>query len=976
MSGRGDFRGGGRGGDRGRGGGGVRGGAGGGDRGRGGPPRGDFRGGGGGFRGGGRGRGGGGGPVIFDPHPGTPATVDARLEPSKLSALVQRLGASQDASDVKMPVRKQFGSAGTPVLVRTNFLPIDLPKTPVLEYVVATTPKIGPKRVRAHIMEVLLADQALAAFKGKLAHDSGEKLYSATRLPVPDGQEMVIPLSYVDPDDEQAPTKKEPRKCEVRIKFLREHNPADLAKYVGGDPSMKNADMAPTLAAYNVILGQTPLQAGGVRISGKSGRENKYFFPNDKAQLGGGIEAWQGFFLSVKPTFGTLMANVNVATMAFYTTGPLAQRLAEFRKEVPGGNPDAFVQGLRVKTVHTGFTRTVRRLVHKRANQYMFDCEGKQMSVAEYFQKILRIANFFADFPGSLKNPNAECVDVGKAGKPIVVPIELCFIMAGQAYRSHLSGMQTSTMLTIACRPPATNARKIVEEGIPRLGLDGRGAVANGFGLKFGKDLAVVPARILPMPSIKYAQNANANVSEKASWNLARVKFIKPGTPLGKDWGILVLTAGRQNAFPGGPSDPGFKALATAFVTSMRSCGLSIELPGHAVAATLPPRNPNDRIRREAIAAIQARMGDRRPKFMLVLLANDDAQIYGGIKRLFDVTLGIHTVCAQTEKILQERGQLQYLANLALKLNAKCGGQNHAVNPNDLSLLTVKPTMVVGIDVTHPSPDSERGAPSIAAVVASVDSAFAQFPAGLRLQQGTKEMVFTELTEMMKERFLLYKSKNANKLPERIIVFRDGVSEGQFEQVIGQELPSIRKACAAMPIPGGRPYAPTITIIVCAKRHQTRFFATEQGKGGDEKGNTKPGSVVDQGVTTIHGQDFYLQSHHALQGTARPTHYYTIYDENKIDSDALQKLTNAMSYNFARATKGVSLVSPAYYADIACERGRCYLREFLNGARDVGDTASVTSQNSDVARQHVYERAVREWGQGVHPNLKNTMFYL
>lgn len=111
-----------------------------------------------------------------------------------------------------------------------------------------------------------------------------------------------------------------------------------------------------------------------------------------------------------------------------------------------------------------------------------------------------------------------------------------------QAYRSHLSGQQTSSMLTIACRPPATNARKIVQEGIPRLGLDGNGAVANGFGLKFGKDLAVVRGRVLPMPGIKYAQNANANVTEKASWNLARVKFIKSGMPLGKDWGVFVIT--------------------------------------------------------------------------------------------------------------------------------------------------------------------------------------------------------------------------------------------------------------------------------------------------------------------------------------------------------------------------------------------------------------------------------------------------
>jgi hypothetical protein len=40
--------------------------------------------------------------------------------------------------------------------------------------------------------------------------------------------------------------------------------------------------------------------------------------------------------------------------------------------------------------------------------------------------------------------------------------------------------------------------------------------------------------------------------------------------------------------------------------------------------------------------------------------------------------------------------------------------------------LTTQKTMMVGIDVTHPGPDSRKGAPSIAAVVASVDDSFVQ----------------------------------------------------------------------------------------------------------------------------------------------------------------------------------------------------------------------------------------------------------
>jgi hypothetical protein len=108
-----------------------------------------------------------------------------------------------------------------------------------------------------------------------------------------------------------------------------------------------------------------------------------------------------------------------------------------------------------------------------------------------------------------------------------------------------------------------------------------------------------------------------------------------------------------------------------------------------------------------------------------------------------------------------------------------------------------------------------------------------------------------------------------------------------------------------------------------------------------------------------------------LQGTTRPTHYFVVHDEIGFSADALQKLTNAISYMFARATKAVSLASPAYYADLACERGRCYLHRLLQGFRQEGTKAS-----SDKPEE-VYNEATSLWNGGVNgTGLKDTMFYL
>ena len=63
------------------------------------------------------------------------------------------------------------------------------------------------------------------------------------------------------------------------------------------------------------------------------------------------------------------------------------------------------------------------------------------------------------------------------------------------------------------------------------------------------------------------------------------------------------------------------------------------------------------------------------------------------------------------------------------KVNAKLGGINHCFdkNANTLEILTKTPSMVVGIDVSHPDSRSVTKAPSVVAIVASRDRTFTQW---------------------------------------------------------------------------------------------------------------------------------------------------------------------------------------------------------------------------------------------------------
>nr|OQO17557.1 hypothetical protein B0A51_13609 [Rachicladosporium sp. CCFEE 5018] len=143
-----------------------------------------------------------------------------------------------------------------------------------------------------------------------------------------------------------------------------------------------------------------------------------------------------------------------------------------------------------------------------------------------------------------------------------------------------------------------------------------------------------------------------------------------------------------------------------------------------------------------------------------------------------------------------------------------------------------------------------------------------------------------------------------------------------------------------------------ITVVVVGKRHNTRFFAPNDkltyaaknskityplSSDGNKtlNGNVSPGFIVDSYICDTSKpadpakgivQDFFLQSHCALAGTARSAHYVVLRNDMKLSISQIYDLTHAFCYSYARATKGVSYCAPAYYADRLCDRVNRYLR--------------------------------------------------
>jgi eukaryotic translation initiation factor 2C len=345
--------------------------------------------GGGGF-GGGRGR--GGPPAIF--AAGVPPRVDPRLA-SAPAAAAANLAAGAYSPD--HPLRPGYGTLGTEVILRANFFPVTIPKGPIFEYTVGIEPTM-PKELKGRLFQLLDHSVEFKPYVDYIAHDCSARLVAAKKLPQP----LNVRITFIE--EGRAVALPNAKKYTVSIAAIGELETSGLQKYLLGrlrvfglraesihrylnaDPAARYYDPLPVLSAINLVLRQRAPR-GGFQLSKK-----RYFFtPRERLELSTGVQAWQGFVLSVQPVFKQLMVNVNVCMSAFYEPANLADVLHAFQRNSRGALPARFVKKLTVRTRHLGYKKAVRRIVPTPATKLSFDCAelGGKVTLAQYFEHSL-----------------------------------------------------------------------------------------------------------------------------------------------------------------------------------------------------------------------------------------------------------------------------------------------------------------------------------------------------------------------------------------------------------------------------------------------------------------------------------------------------------------------------------------------------------------------------------------------------------
>lgn len=307
-------------------------------------------------------------------------------------------------------------------------------------------------------------------------------------------------------------------------------------------------------------------------------------------------------------------------------------------------------------------------------------------------------------------------------------------------------------------------------------------------------------------------------------------------------------------------------------------------------------RTVKDDLRREMSKMIEKKIE------LLFCVIPDRGDGYAKVKQCAELECGILTQCVKSSTLTKKGYDQSTVSNILLKVNAKLNGTNHKLHKDSKQPLMSKPFMLIGADVTHPSPGQES-IPSVVGVVSSHDRNGFQYNQCWRLQDPKQEMI-SDFDRILMEH-LHYFEKKQNMLPQVILYFRDGVSEGQFQQVLHTELMAMYRGCAQY----REGYKPKITFIVVQKRHHTRFFPPpNSGLGRDDRknNNVPAGTIVDKEITHPNENQFYLVSHQSIQGVARPTKYCLLNDDSDFPIDELQGITYDLCHFFARCTRSVS----------------------------------------------------------------------
>ncbi|XP_041642825.1 piwi-like protein 2 isoform X2 [Cheilinus undulatus] len=564
------------------------------------------------------------------------------------------------------------------------------------------------------------------------------------------------------------------------------------------------------LPFYNLVLRRV-MKIIGLKLVGRN-----HYDPESAVVLGKHrLQVWPGYATCIKHTDGGLYLNVDITHKVLRNDSVLdvMNSLYQQSKEHFQDECTKELIGSIIITRYNNRTYRIDAIEWSKSPKDTFTLmDGTKTTFVEYYSKNYGITISELDQPLLMHRPKERSKPGGKqiiTGEILLVP-ELSF-MTGipEKMRKDFRAMKDLTMhINVSSEQHTQSIKQLLKnmstnpESLKEL---------NRWGLEIGSEILMIKGRTLPIETI-CLQSSSFTTSADVSWSREVVRDPSISSIPLNIWAIFYPRRCAEQA----------EELVTCFNKVAGPIGFRLERP-------IRVELRDDRTETYVKSIHSQLTSEPNMQLVVCIMVGNRDDLYSAIKKLCCVKSPIPSQAINVRTISQQQKLKSVAQKILLQMNSKLGGELWTVN------VPLKQLMVVGVDVHH---DTSKAHQSVMGFVASVNSSLTRWYSRVTFQTPTEELI-NGFRVCLLAALQKYYEVNHN-LPEKIVVYRDGVSDGQLKMVEQYEIPQLIKCFETFPN-----YEPKLVFIVVQKRISTTLYSWVSNSFG----SPPPGTVLDHTLT-------------------------------------------------------------------------------------------------------------------------------
>ncbi|XP_029112945.1 piwi-like protein 2 isoform X2 [Scleropages formosus] len=584
------------------------------------------------------------------------------------------------------------------------------------------------------------------------------------------------------------------------------------------------------------------------------------------------LQVWPGYSTCIKRSDGGLYLFVDVSHKVIRNDSVLDVMNAIYQQSKESFQDECVkeLEGSIVMTRYNNRTYRIDGIDWTKSPKDTFTLlDGTQTTFIDYYSKNYGITIKELDQPLLVHHPKERSKPRGKliTGQILILP-ELSF-MTGipEKMRKDIRAMKELTMhINMSGEQHLQSVKKLLQninsnqEALRELAR---------WGLVISSNTLTCEARILPTETV-YLQTASFTSPPDLIWSREVVRDISISCMSLKCWCLFFPRRCVELA----------DELVTTLMKVAGPMGFQLDRP---ILVELRSDSTENYVR-----SINSQLtSEPNMQLVLCIVTGNRDDLYGAIKKLCCIQNPVPSQVINAYTISHPQKLRSITQKILLQINCKLGGELWAVN------IPLKHLMVIGVDVHHDPSKKNR---SVMGFVASLNSAMTQWYSRVVFQMPNEEMI---------SGFRVCLIAALQKYYEKIVVYRDGVSDSQLKMIELYEIPQLHECFQTFP-----DFEPKLTFMVVQKRVSVTLYSLAR----DSYGTLPPGILLDHTVTSREWLDFYLMSHHTRHGRSLPTRYICVYNTANFTPDHLQRLTFKMCHIYWNWPGTIRVPAPCKYA--------------------------------------------------------------